>query len=87
VGFCVVRTAPGALLLDHLYVDPRHQGRGFGAAALTGILRDADRQGLDVRLGALKESSANRFYLRHGFEPVGQSDWDIHYVRKHRGPA
>lgn len=87
VGFFVVRRRPGEVLLDHLYIDPRHQGRGLGAAVLAHVFADADRQGVDVRVGALKESASHAFYLRHGFEPVGSSDWDVYYVRRRRGGA
>jgi GNAT superfamily N-acetyltransferase len=82
VGFFVVRTRPSDILLDHLYVDPRYQGRGLGAAVLAKVFSEADQQHLDVRLTALKESASNRFYMRHGFEVEGRDDWDIHYVRR-----
>jgi len=32
-----------------------------------------------MTLSALKQSAANRFYVRHGFVPVAQSDFDIDY--------
>lgn len=84
VGFFVVRTTMNDLLLDHLYIDPRYQGCGIGATVLLRVFADADLQCVDVRVGALKESDANRFYVRHGFEFVEQSDWDVYYVRRHR---
>jgi hypothetical protein len=34
-------------------------------------------------LSALKQSAANRFYLRHGFVQVGESEFDLDY-RWHR---
>ena len=85
VGFFVVRTRPGELLLDHLYIDPRYQGRGLGAIVLAEIFSEADQQCLDVRVGALKESASNRFYLRCGFEPEARDECDVYYVRRHRG--
>ena len=87
VGFVVVRPVPDELLLDHLYIDPRYQGRGVGAAVLSRVFSEADLQCLDVRVGALKDSDANRFYARHGFEFVEQSDWDVYYVRRHSKTA
>jgi len=36
-------------------------------------------------MGALKDSDANRFYARRGFVLVEQSEWDLYYVRRHRG--
>ena len=87
VGFVVVRpdTAAPALpgwLLDHLYIAPAHQGRGIGAAVLAQVFATADVRGQRLRVGALKHSAANRFYLRHGFTPCGESEWDTYYERQ-----
>ena len=81
VGFVVVRPQAGHLLLDHLYVTPAHQGEGIGAAAIAVVLANADAQRMPVRVGALRESDSNRFYARHGFELVEETEWDNYYVR------
>jgi GNAT superfamily N-acetyltransferase len=81
VGFVVVRTYQGELLLDHLYVHPAHQGRGIGATVLARVFADADARRLPVRVGALRGSDSNRFYQRHGFRQVEEGEWDIHYLR------
>lgn len=87
VGFVVVRERPAAgaggreLLLDHLYVLPAHQGRGLGAGVLARVFAQADAQGLPVRVGALRGSDSNRFYRRHGFVPVEETEFDLYYVR------
>lgn len=85
VGFVVIRPHDDHLLLEHLYFRRPFQGRGFGTAVLNRVFADADRQSMDVRVGALKDSDANRFYVRQGFVLVEQSEWDLHYVRRHRG--
>jgi hypothetical protein len=41
----------------------------------------ADAQNLPVHVDALRDSPSNRFYLRHGFTKVGESEWDITYRR------
>jgi GNAT superfamily N-acetyltransferase len=82
VGFFVVRPEGGALLLDHLYVHPSRQGRGIGAAVLRSVFADADARGLEVRVGALRGSDSNLFYIRHGFEMVSQAEFDNYYVRR-----
>lgn len=82
VGFYTLRREADALKLDHLYILPAHQAKGLGAEVLRRILRRADRDGLPVRLGALRDSDANRFYQRHGFERTGEDSWDIYYERK-----
>jgi GNAT superfamily N-acetyltransferase len=87
VGFVVLRSYQGELQLDHLYVHPSHQGRGIGAAVLARVFASADARGLPVRVGALRGSDSNRFYQRHGFRPVEESEWDIHYVRPCASPG
>lgn len=81
VGFVVVRHQADHLLLDHLCVQPAHQGKGIGAAVLAVVFADADAQGMPVRVGALRASDSNRFYIRHDFELVEESEWDNYYVR------
>ena len=87
VGFVVVRPQDDGLLLDHLYLLPRAQGRGIGAAVLADVLARADASRLPVRVGALRGSDSNRFYARHGFELVEQGVWDNHYLRPARASA
>lgn len=84
VGFVVVKPDGDDLLLDHLYVLPAAQGRGIGAAVMADVLAHADARHARVRLGALRGSDANRFYQRHGFAQVDESEWDIHYARPPR---
>jgi ribosomal protein S18 acetylase RimI-like enzyme len=81
VGFVVVKPHPGGLLLDHLYLRPNAQGRGVGSRVLADVLADAKVRGLTVLVGALRESSANAFYIRHGFQRVGEAEWDVYYRR------
>ena len=77
IGFLTLKPlADGSgLRLEHLYLRPGAQGQGAGAWALDWV----KRHGQDVHLSALKLSDANRFYLRHGFELVGESEFDIDY--------
>lgn len=81
IGFFVVKRHDYGLLLDHLYVHPRHQSKGVGAAVLNRVFAEADAAGLQVRVGALRGSKANRFYARHGFVQVEQGEYDNYYVR------
>jgi GNAT superfamily N-acetyltransferase len=83
----VLRRVEQHLLLDHLYVLPARQGRGVGAAVLAFVFAQADAFALPLRVGALRESVANRFYVRHGFEPIEQAEWDNYYVRMPNRPA
>lgn len=88
VGFVVVKRQQQGLLLDHLYVDPAWQGHGVGSGVLANVFARGDTELLDVHVGALRGSDSNRFYLRHGFELVKQSEFDNHYVRPcQNGPS
>jgi len=84
VGFLVVKPHPEGLLLDHLYLRPAAQGRGVGSRVLQELLRDADAQRSAVLVGALRGSSANAFYARHGFRLVEEAEWDLYYRREPR---
>lgn len=80
VGFVVVKPLNNEFLLDHLYVRPSAQGSGIGATVLNHIFKEADAAALPIRVGALKESASNRFYVRHGFQFVESSEFDNYYV-------
>jgi GNAT superfamily N-acetyltransferase len=87
VGFFVLRPAGEGLLLDHLYIRPTHQSRGIGAAVLRTVFAEADGLALDVRVGALKDSDSNRFYVKHGFVLESQAEFDNYYVRSPGQPS
>ena len=80
VGFFTLKPeGDAALRLDHLYLRSSASGQGIGAWVLGRVLAQARALGLAVRLTALKESDANRFYLRHGFVLRGEEGVDLHY--------
>ncbi|EPM61813.1 GNAT family acetyltransferase [Pseudomonas syringae pv. actinidiae ICMP 19071] len=81
VGFVVVKALADGLLLDHLYIKPDAQGQGVGSAVLRQVFAEADAAASTLRVGALKESDSNRFYLRHGFQLVESGEFDNYYVR------
>ncbi len=77
----MLRREADHLRLAHLYIHPQHQGRGVGAAVLAWVFAEAEAAGLPVRVGALRESDSNRFYARHGFVRVAQTEFDNEYLR------
>lgn len=81
IGFFVLKQETKTLLLDHLYVLQAHQGKGVGSVVLTRVFSEADAVGIPVRVGALRGSDSNRFYVRHGFCLVEQGEFDNYYVR------
>lgn len=81
MGCVTLRPKPGALRMDHLYVEPTSQGQGVGAWVMDLACALADLRQHTLELAALQGSDANRFYLRHGLVEVGRSDFDIEYRR------
>lgn len=81
VGFVVVKQQQSGLLLDHLYLRPSAQGQGLGSAVLNAVIAEAAARGQVLFVGALRDSAANRFYERHGFQKTGESEWDVYYQR------
>ena len=69
--------------LDHLYLKPGAQGAGVGTWAVKWAKGQAVAAQRDITLSALKQSDANRFYARHGFVLVGQSEFDLDYRWSH----
>jgi hypothetical protein len=51
------------------------------------VCKQADTEQLPVELCALKNSDANRFYLRWGFAKVGEGEWDNDYLRMPATPS
>lgn len=86
IGFVTVKQINKELLLDHLYIRPHYQSSGVGTWVLGCIFRQADESGLPVRVGALKESDSNRFYVRQGFRLVKEGECDNYYVRMPHTP-
>jgi ribosomal protein S18 acetylase RimI-like enzyme len=82
VGFVVIKPRNDGLLLDHLYIQPGAQGAGVGTAVLAQLFADADAAGQDLHVGALRDSDANRFYTRHGFQELKREEFDNYYVRR-----
>lgn len=84
IGFFVIKAGTQEWLLDHLYIHPDHQGQGVGAAVLGMIFAEVDAVDRPLRVGALRDSDSNRFYMRHGFVPAEQGEFDNYYVRPSR---
>jgi GNAT superfamily N-acetyltransferase len=85
VGFVVVKPQDHCLWLDHLYIKPEQQRRGIGAQVLRLVFTRADSMRTPVKVGALRESESNEFYVRHGFSLVEQGEFDNYYVRSCSG--
>lgn len=81
VGSLTVRPYGAGLKVEHLYLDPRHQGRGIGSRVLREVLARADAEGAEVRLTVLRGSAARGLYERCGFVVETEDPIDVHMVR------
>lgn len=79
VAFFVVVEHGDHLYLDHLYVHPQYQGKGIGSNVLESVFVRAQNMQKPIRLGALKGSRSNEFYLSHGFIKTHEEEYDIFY--------
>ena len=81
-GFFVVRPeGSGRLLLDHLYIRPAYQGQRIGSLVLAKVFAEADARQQVVKVGALRESKSNEFYVKSGFVLVERAEYDNYYER------
>ena len=74
-----------AVRIEHFYLAPAFQRCGLGTAVLQQVFTEAGATstlGKRFRVAALRDSDANRFYIRHGFVPLSQGEWDIEYQRE-----
>ncbi|MEH6443117.1 MAG: GNAT family N-acetyltransferase [Oceanospirillaceae bacterium] len=79
LGFYVLLEKRDHLWVDHLYIDTPHQGGGIGAQIIKELQQQAQQKQLPLRLGALKESPANNFYIKQGFKQIEIQEWDNIY--------
>ncbi len=81
-GFFVVRDKLDHLYLDHLYIHPDYQKQKLGRAVIEHLAHIAKTRCLAIRLGALRNSPANQFYINHDFIKIAEDDFDIFYELK-----
>lgn len=79
VGFYVVTDFPSYRYVDHLYIHPEHQAKKIGSKVLTDIIEGGRRAGKSIKLGALKGSRSNQFYLSHDFVKISEGEFDNYY--------
>ena len=78
VGF---RVGPEFVTLDSFYLAKRFQNAGLGSRIFKALLAESDALGKPMRLDVLKQSPADRFYLRHGFVKLREDDIEGEYER------
>ena len=74
IGFLSTRNTSDTLKVDQLYILPKYQGKGIGAACMKHIIDDANREQKSVTLQVLKiNTRATAFYQRLGFTIVDEN--------------
>lgn len=76
--------AEHAMRVEHFYIDAAYQRHGLGGSVLAALFASAPASTAVFRVGALRESDANRFYRRQGFVAVSETEFDIAYERPAR---
>jgi len=83
VGCVTVREEQlSASWIEHFYIEPEYQSRGFGGRIMLRLIDEAEAQRRVLRLAVLRDSDADRFYRRYGFVEVRREEWDIFYERR-----
>ncbi|MBM3414925.1 MAG: GNAT family N-acetyltransferase [Bacteroidetes bacterium] len=79
VGFASFSlTEPGVYKLHKIYILPSLQGKGAGRFVIGEILKAiARKSGRALRLNVNRNNTAKDFYIKLGFEIVGEEDIDI----------
>ncbi len=81
VGCVSLRPKPGALRIDHLYIDPAWQRQRIGTWVMDWACATADLRQQTLQLAVLQGSDANRFYQRHQFFELKRGEFDIELRR------
>ncbi|ROS05532.1 acetyltransferase (GNAT) family protein [Sinobacterium caligoides] len=82
IGFYTYEPKIDHIWIGHLYIHPNYQSTGLGGKLLTELMLRAKQAGFPIRLGALKGSRSNEFYIKHGFKLTHEEEWDNYYEYK-----
>lgn len=80
VGMVTVKRQVDELYLGDIVILPEFQNQGIGSAVIKGVLRDANTEGVPVRLQVLKQNPAKGLYERLGFVIVTETQ--THYIMR-----
>ena len=75
-GFSAVALVKGERMLDHLWLEPSHIGRGLGRALFNLSVQDARAMGWDSFTIAA-DPYAEKFYLKMGAVRIGERESKI----------
>ena len=71
-------TSPTVQRLHKIYLDPVHQGKGFGYTLINFVIAEAKAAGAtDLELNVNRHNPAQAFYRKIGFTIIREEDIDI----------
>lgn len=77
VGILAVVQQPDCVKVNQMFILPKHQSRGIGAACIMRIIEDTVSK-LPIQLQVLKVNNrAFAFFQRFGFRRIGESDTHV----------
>jgi ribosomal protein S18 acetylase RimI-like enzyme len=82
VGLLKVSRDSAQWNLIQIQLVPELQGQGLGADLLAGVIAEADSANVAVALSVLKANPARALYERAGFVVVGESEHELHMLRR-----
>ena len=78
VGMIQILDQPYSVEIGEIQIQPSYQRRGIGSRVLSDVINQAHKRGKSLALSvALKNEPAYRFYQRHGFRQMSQTE--THY--------
>jgi len=82
VGWLQTVASKSEHMLGQLFVDAPHQRKGIGTEVLRGIIDEASRRRLPVRLAVVKFNPSRSLYERLGFQVTHEDDLKVYMSRE-----
>ena len=86
VGWLQTVASKSEHMLGQLFVDARHQRKGIGTEVLRGIIDEAARRRLPVRLAVVKINPSRKLYERLGFRVTHEDERKVYMTRDPEQP-
>jgi ribosomal protein S18 acetylase RimI-like enzyme len=74
IGWVELRQPEDEIFLKQLYISPAYQRRGIGSRVMRLLLAERCRTAKSMALFVLKNNPACRFYRRHAFDVVWETE-------------
>ena len=87
VGWLQTVVSKSEHMLGQIFVDARFQRRGIGTEVLRGIIAEASRRRLPVRLAVVKFNRSRRLYDRLGFRVTHEDERKVYLTREPDPPS